>query len=96
MDIYKLFTKEEIAEADLDTIRQRTDEALLFDAYREQNAHPQKYWRNNDIRGLEQVLYVCPHCHREFTMAVEGKDLLHCTNCGYAQRSDRMFFPQGK
>ena len=92
MDIYKLFTKEELAEADLDIIRQKTDEALLFDAYREQNARPQKYWRNNDIRGLEQVLYVCPHCHQEFTITVEGKDLLRCTNCGYAQRSDRMGF----
>lgn len=92
MDIYKLFTKEELAEADLDAIRQKTDSALYFDAYREQSARPQRYYRNNDIRGLEQVLYVCPHCHEEYTMVTEGKDLLRCKKCGYAQRSDRMGF----
>ena len=90
MDIYKLFSKEELADMDLDTIRKKTDGALLFDAYREQDAKPQKYSKNGDIRGLEQVLYVCPHCHEEFTMVCEGKNMLRCTQCGYAQRSDAM------
>ena len=90
MDIYKLFSKEELAEADLDTVKQKTDAALLFDAYREQDAKPQKYCKNGDIRGLEQVLYVCPHCHEEFSVVTDGKDLLRCNKCGYAQRSDRM------
>ena len=88
MDIYKLFSKEELAAADLDAVKQKTDAALLFDAYREQDAKPQKYSRNGDIRGLEHVLYMCPNCHEEFTMTCEGKDLLRCTKCGYAQRSD--------
>ena len=90
MDIYKLFSKEELADMDLDTIRKKTDGALLFDAYREQDAKPQKYCKNGEIRGLEQVLYVCPHCHEEFTMVCEGKNMLRCTQCGYAQRSDAM------
>lgn len=92
MDIYKLFSKEELAGASLETVKEKTDAALLFDAYREQNARPQRYSRNQDIRGLEQVLYMCPACHEEFTIVSEGKDVLRCTKCGYAQRSDRMGF----
>lgn len=92
MDIYKLFSKEELAELDLETVKQKTDEALLFDAYREQDANPRKYAKINDIRGLEQVLYQCPSCHQEFTMMVEGNDRICCRECGYAQRVDRSGF----
>ena len=92
MDIYQLFTKEELAELDLETIQQKTDQALLFDAYREQDANPQKYAKTNQILGLEHVLYQCPSCYQEFTMEVDGNDRICCKACGYAQRSDAWGF----
>lgn len=92
IDIYKLFSAEELAEASISTIRDETCRALLFDAYREQESNPQRYRKNADLQGLENVLYVCPHCGREFTMTVREENTLCCTACGYAQRGDEYGF----
>jgi len=92
MDIYKLFNKEDLATMDLDQIRQKTDEALLFDAYREQENVRSVYAKNDHIAGLENVLYICPHCGEEFTMQIEGDNTLRCGSCGYSQQADKYGF----
>ena len=89
LDIYKLFSKEELLEAELSDVKARTDEALLFDAYREQDKLKIKYRNNGNIEGLENVLYMCPHCKAEFTMGVKDKSTLFCSACGYEQTSDK-------
>lgn len=92
VDIYKLFSGEELAEASLDEIRERTDAALLFDAYREQEAEPVAYQNNANISGLENVLYMCPHCGAEFTVQLAGESTLRCSACGFGQTSDAYGF----
>lgn len=91
LDVYRLFSKEELAAADLDTVRRKTEEAILFDAYREQEEDPVRYRGAEDIRGLENVLYKCPCCQREFAVTVTAKDRLTCA-CGYTLRSDAFGF----
>ena len=88
MDIYKLFSKEELAEADEATIKAKTDEALLFDAYREQEQYLARYKSNRDLNGLENVLYVCPYCKTEFSIQVKDKNVLQCSECGLTYSSD--------
>ena len=88
LDIYKLFTKEELAEADIAEIKAKADEALLFDAYREQDELKIKFKNNDNIEGLENVLYSCPHCKSEFTVDVKDKSTLYCSACGYAETAD--------
>ncbi len=92
LDIHRLFTKEELADLPLTAVRERTDRALLFDAYREQELYKEKYWHGDHIAGLENVLYVCPHCHRELTMHVYSENIIACSECGYAEKSDRSGF----
>ena len=60
MDIYKLFSKEELEILDADAIRERTEQALLFDAYREQERILAKYKNGSNLKGLENVLYCVP------------------------------------
>jgi len=60
MDIYKLFDARELADMDVETVKKRTEEALLFDAYREQEQMQVTYKHNDDLQGLENVLYMCP------------------------------------
>ena len=96
MDVYKLFDREELARLDLETVRQRTDEALLFDAYREQEQHLIPYRNNHDLSGLEQVLYQCPHCQAEFSMEIRDRSTIRCRSCGYKQVSDRHGFFHNK
>ncbi len=88
MDIYRLFTKEELATMPVDAIRQKADHALHFDAYREQASHRVKYRHGDQIAGLENVLYMCPHCNTEFSMEVRNGNTLCCRACGYAAVSD--------
>ncbi len=91
LDIYRLFTKEELAHMPLDKVQQATDEALCFDAYREQEESRVKYIGNRNIKGLENVLYMCPRCLSEFTMEVQRKRI-YCTGCGYGQTVDEYGF----
>jgi len=92
IDVYRLFTKEELAAADLETVREKTEEALLFDAYHEQEHLKEKYKNNDVLEGLENVLYFCPNCGKEFSMEVRNKHTICCKECGYAERSDEYGF----
>ena len=92
LDIYKLFSKEELETMDMETLRQKTEEALLFDAYREQEQLLVKYKKGSDLQGLENVLYACPHCGSEFSVTVKEGNSLYCESCGYSQRSDEFGF----
>ena len=92
LDIYRLFTQAELRNMDTEELKRRADDALLFDAYREQEKHPVKYINGNDLRGLEHVLYQCPHCQAEFTIENVDKDRLRCSVCGYEQQSDEYAF----
>ena len=92
MEISLLFTKEELAELSIDQIRERTDRVLLYDAYRDQEKNRCHYAGCEDIRGLENVLYVCPDCGEEYTMTVEGKSTLTCAACGFRQEMDKLGF----
>ncbi len=94
LDVYKLFSREELSELDLETVKAKTDEALLFDAYREQENVHNRY--NRDITGLENVLYMCPHCKTEFSMQIKGKHTIYCTECGFEQENDRNSFMHKK
>lgn len=91
LDIYKLFSREELADMDLSEVKARTDEAILFDAYREQEELRVRYRNGHIVEGLEHVLYMCPHCGGEFTVKAQGNRLT-CTACGYEQESDEYAF----
>lgn len=92
LDIYKLFSREQLADLDINTIREETRKALLFDAYREQEDLLVKYKHNDQISGLENVLYMCPHCKTEFSVDVKDGNTIFCRQCGYAQASDAYGF----
>lgn len=89
IDIYKLFDKEELQTIDADELRRRTDEALLFDAYEEQESYLVKYQKNNNIEGLENVLYICPNCKKEFTVKTRDKSTIYCESCGFEEKADK-------
>ena len=91
MDIYRLFTKEQLADLTEDEIKETVEQHLLFDAYREQEETRVKYRGTRHIEGLENVLYLCPHCGQEFVTQVSG-DTIRCTACGYEQVGDEYGF----
>ncbi len=88
LDIYKLFTKEELAATELGEVKRRCENALLYDAYREQENIRAAYAGGSNIEGLQNVLYKCPNCGEEFAMTVRDKRIISCEKCGYSQYSD--------
>ena len=91
LDIYKLFDKEELATMKEPEIKAIAEPALLFDAYREQENMLIKYKNGDNLEGLENVLYMCPHCKSEFKIRTQG-NRIYCTECGYEQISDAYGF----
>ena len=89
IDIYKLFDAAELEAATLDRIKQKTDEALSFDAYEEQEKLLIKYKNGHNIKGLEHILYACPHCGKEFSIRTKGIDTLYCEACGFTETADK-------
>ena len=51
IDIYKLFSAEVLAQTPLEEVKQAVENALLFDAYREQENSPSRFWKNDDLQG---------------------------------------------
>ena len=64
----------------------------MFDAYREQETHRIRYKSGADISGLENVLYQCPHCGREFSIEAADANTLRCNVCGFTQAGDELAF----
>lgn len=87
IDIYKLFSREELKNISLEELQQKADEVLLYDAYREQEQLQVCYKNGHNIRGLEYVLYRCPRCSGEHTLTAVGEDTLRCV-CGFTAKSD--------
>ncbi len=92
LDIYKIINKEDLASMTVEQIKEKVDSALDFDAYREQEEHKVKYLGCSNIEGLENVLYVCPNCKKEFTTKIKKKSTIYCTECGFAHKSDKFGF----
>ena len=92
LDIYKLFNKEELANADLCEIKKKTDEALFFDAYDEQEKYLVEYKNGSNIEGLENILYICPHCRKEFTVKTKNRNTIYCEACGFEEEADKYQF----
>lgn len=81
LDVYKLFSKEDLEAMDIDEVWKQTKQALQFDAYREQEQLRVKYRKGDQLQGLENVLYRCPHCGTDYSIAVKDRN----TFSGYCQ-----------
>lgn len=91
LDVYKLFDKDELTSLPSDELERKMLDALLFDAYREQEELKVPYKHGENVEGLENVLYVCPNCGREFTIETSGS-VIRCSACGFAEESDEYGF----
>ncbi len=92
MDIYRLFTKEELEGASLEEIAIKADEILKFDAYADQQENKVKYVGGRNIRGLEKVLYACPECKEEFGIYLKDSHSLKCKACSFEVTADKYGF----
>jgi hypothetical protein len=88
IDIYKLYDKEVLSTLTNDEVQFAVEKALFFDEYAEQAKNPIPYKKGNLIEGLENVLFKCPDCGKEFTFETKF-DTMTCKNCGYSVVADK-------
>ena len=87
LDIYKLASREEFSALSVEQAEALVDGHLAFDAYRANEVNKIPYKKGDNVEGLDQVLFRCPSCGKDFTVRAEGSRL-SCTDCGFALESD--------
>ncbi len=92
LDIYKMYSKDELEDTTVDEIKDVMERELEFDAYQMQEKMLVRYHKNSNIEGLENVLYMCPECGREFTIRVKNKNVIYCECCGFEEKCDKYGF----
>lgn len=86
-DMTLLFGADELASASVDEVNARIVEAFRYDDFAWQEEHSIKMRYNQRAKGLQKVLYQCPHCGTEYEMRSEGNRLI-CDHCGKSWTMD--------
>ena len=81
LNIIKLFSAEEVKTLDETVLLNRVKEVLDYDSYENQKKALIPFKNGNNIEGLENVLYKCPKCGKEFCMESTQFDTLTCRHC---------------
>lgn len=83
-----MFTKEDLESLTPEEIEDQVNELLYHDDYEWNKIRKIHYkTKGKTAEGLETLLYHCPKCHKEFTMASKG-DEIYCTSCGNGAKLD--------
>ena len=91
VNIKKVLSKEELKSFENDKIKQIISNELDFDVYKEQEKRMIKYKGIDNLAGLENVLYQCPHCFKEYSIST-SKNLIYCDECGFEHYCDKFGF----
>lgn len=80
-DLMQIITAEEILTLGTAEVKERIDQAFVYDEYAWQKKNEIRITEPFRAEGLHSVLYQCPHCRKEHVMASKGTSL-YCTSCG--------------
>lgn len=80
-EIKLLYTAEQLKTASENEIQQLLEKELDYDEYKWQYDNKIKITYKNRTEGLNEVLYKCRSCGREFSLCSNGSELF-CTTCG--------------
>lgn len=77
-----LFTPEQLQNMTVTEIEDKTNAALYHDDYAWNKVEKNHYdIGENGAEGLETLLFWCPKCHKQHTMATKG-NTIYCKECG--------------
>ena len=88
LDIYKLYDKGELTSYNEKDIQNTIESLLDYNSYEYQEKELVKYKKGDNVEGLENVLYKCPKCNKEFFMKSDGNKLF-CTSCNNLAIADK-------
>ena len=87
----------EILTIDTAELERRVVEAIKYDDFEWIKTHPELTYKSKTLAvGLENILYKCPKCGKEFTLKTKNRQIF-CTECGLsASLNDRYGFVDNK
>lgn len=91
LDVYKLYSKDDLGSISSSEILNRIEQEIGYNCYYEQEQRKVPYKNGNILEGLENVIYKCPVCNKEFSITAHH-DTLTCTNCGLIVKGDNYGF----
>lgn len=91
VNCFELFDQESLAVATAEEVNQKMRQAIYYDDFEWIKTRPELTYKSRKIaEGLENILYKCPHCGKEFTLKSK-KDLFFCESCGYTVKLDNRY-----
>lgn len=91
VNCFKLYDAEELATATAEDVNQKMRQAIYYDDFEWIKTRPDITYKSKKIaEGLENILYKCPHCGKEFALHSK-KDLFFCAECGYTVKMDNRY-----
>ena len=93
VSLEKLVSKEEIMAIDELSLREKVEKGLYYNEFEWIEKNPNVHYKHETLaEGLENILYVCPKCHKTLTINTYKKHL-YCNECGFkATLNDRYGF----
>lgn len=95
IDVYKLLSKEEVAEYSDSELYQLVRKHIDYNAYENQRKNQVIYKDGDNIEGLEYVLYQCPKCKTNKSIVSHNTTNLKCNCCSYEVKADKYGFLNG-
>lgn len=92
LSITKLYSKEELKNLEPNTIQNKVEEVLYYDAYKNQERNMIPYKNGDNIENFENVLYECPKCGALHKMYSQNKNELVCQECNNTIYADKYGF----
>ena len=80
--VVKIINKEEVLEKDVNEINDIINKSLSYNDFEYAKENNLKYKDKNKAKGLENVIYYCPECKKEFTIETKGNSIF-CNHCGF-------------
>ena len=81
-EVKYIIKKEELDTLSIDEINRIINDNLQNNDFEYARKHNFVYKNNNKLRGLENVIYVCPNCKNEYTLLTK-KSICKCNHCGF-------------
>ena len=88
-------SKEDIAEISEEELKNAINETIRYDDFEWIKNHPEITYNSKTLaEGLENVLFVCPHCKKQFTIKTKGR-AVYCEHCGFKRElGDNYYFTE--
>jgi len=90
-EINQLFKAGELETLSLDEIKEKVENALIYNEWEWLEKHPEVEYKHKKIaEGLENILSICPKCNKKYSLSAK-KNIITCNHCGLNVEVDKRY-----